>query len=84
MSSNPFGVVVVGDKLNINDASLNLIATVDLNSGAAATLTTVESLLYAAMAQGILQSIVFFIYLRSRFGEFWRGFEWRECRKGPS
>jgi len=47
---------------------------------AAATLTTVESLLYAAMAQGILQSIVFFIYLRSRFGEFWRGFEWRVMR----
>jgi O-antigen/teichoic acid export membrane protein len=43
---------------------------------AAAVFTTVESLLYAAMTQGILQSIVFLVYLRSRFGEFWRGFEW--------
>lgn len=43
---------------------------------AAAVFTTVESLLYAAMIQGVLQSIVFLVYLRSRFGEFWRGFEW--------
>jgi O-antigen/teichoic acid export membrane protein len=47
---------------------------------AAAMYSTVESLLYAAMAQGILQSIVFFIYLHSRFGEFWRGFEWPVMR----
>jgi len=46
----------------------------------AAAFTTVESLLYAAMAQGILQSIVFIVYLRSRFGEFWQGFEWRVMR----
>ena len=47
---------------------------------AAAFFTTVESLLYAAMVQGILQSIVFIIYLRSRFGAFWRGFEWQVMR----
>jgi O-antigen/teichoic acid export membrane protein len=47
---------------------------------AAAVFTTVESLLYAAMVQGILQSIVFIVYLRSRFGEFWQGFEWRVMR----
>jgi O-antigen/teichoic acid export membrane protein len=47
---------------------------------AATAFTTVESLLYAAMAQGILQSIVFAGYLRSRFGVFWRGFEWRVMR----
>src|SRR6185503_15109594 len=47
---------------------------------AAATFTTVESLLYAAMVQGILQTIVFVVYLRSRFGEFWRGFEWQVFR----
>lgn len=47
---------------------------------AAAMFTTVESLLYAAMAQGILQAIVFGFYLHSRFGEFWRGFEWHFMR----
>jgi len=47
---------------------------------AAAVFTSVESLLYAALAQGILQSIIFFFYLRSRFGEFWRGFEWQVMR----
>ena len=47
---------------------------------AAAAFTTVESLLYGAMIQGILQSIVFIVYLRSRFGDFWQGFEWRVMR----
>ena len=40
VSSNPFGVVVVGDQLYVVDASLNLVAAVDINTGATSTLTT--------------------------------------------
>ena len=40
----------------------------------------VESLLWAALAQGALQTVVLVVYLRSRFGAFWRGFEWPVLR----
>ena len=40
----------------------------------------VESLLYAALAQGVVQTLVLLLYLRSRFGAFWRGFEWPVLR----
>ncbi len=44
VSSNPFGVVVKGDQLYVVDASLNLLATVDIETGATATLTTFANL----------------------------------------
>ncbi len=36
---------------------------------------TVESFIYAAMIQGIIQSCILFWYLRSRFPRFWTKFE---------
>ena len=47
---------------------------------AAALAPNVRALLYAALAQGALQTIVLLLYLRSRFGAFWRGFEWATLR----
>jgi hypothetical protein len=44
VSSNPFGVAVTGNLLYVVDASLNLIWTVELNSGATAVLTRFASL----------------------------------------
>ena len=40
VSSNPFGVVVSGGQLFVVDASFNLVATVDIETGATGTLTT--------------------------------------------
>jgi O-antigen/teichoic acid export membrane protein len=37
--------------------------------------TTVESFVYAAMAQAAVQTIVMFIYLHSRFPTFWTAFD---------
>lgn len=36
--------------------------------------TNVDSLLHAAIGQGILQILVLFYYLQTRFPKFWRGF----------
>jgi len=36
---------------------------------------SVESLIYAAIIQGVLQTIILLYYLRSRFKAFWRGFD---------
>lgn len=47
---------------------------------AAIFFATVEALLYAAIAQGVLQLIILLLYLRSRFGRFWWGFEWSVMR----
>jgi O-antigen/teichoic acid export membrane protein len=41
---------------------------------------SVRALLYAALVQGILQTVVLLWYLRSRFDGFWRGFEWSMLR----
>jgi O-antigen/teichoic acid export membrane protein len=41
---------------------------------------TVKSLVYAALVQGTLQTLILFVYLRSRYGSFWRDFDgalWR-------
>ena len=35
---------------------------------------TVEAFMYAAMVQGVLQTVLLFYYLTSRFPGFWRGF----------
>ena len=36
---------------------------------------TVESFIYAAMIQGVIQTFILLNYLRSRFPGFWRGFD---------
>jgi O-antigen/teichoic acid export membrane protein len=48
---------------------------------AAINFPTVRALLYAAIIQGALQTIVLLFYLRSRFGQFWREFEWSMMRR---
>lgn len=40
----------------------------------------VETLIYAALAQGVLQTVVLLVYLARRFPGFWRGFEWATVR----
>ena len=47
---------------------------------AAALHSTVGALLYAAIIQAALQTVVMFFYLRARFGRFWRSFDWRVMR----
>ncbi|MFL6278397.1 MAG: glycosyltransferase [Blastocatellia bacterium] len=42
---------------------------------------TVWGLIYAALLQGVLQVCVLLLYLRSRFGVFWRRFEWAMMRR---
>lgn len=42
---------------------------------------SVEALLYAALVQGVLQSIVLLWYLHRRFGRFWASFDWRFFRE---
>jgi O-antigen/teichoic acid export membrane protein len=46
-----------------------------LMGAAVLTFGTVESFLYAAIVQGMLQTIILFVYLRSRFSGFWREFD---------
>ena len=41
---------------------------------------TVEAFLYAAMIQGVLQTIVLFAYLNSRFPRFWLSFKFKFFR----
>lgn len=43
--------------------------------------STVWGLIYAAIIQGALQTAILLFYLRSRFGAFWRSFEWSVMRK---
>jgi len=43
--------------------------------------TTVESFVYAAMIQGVLQTIVLLIYLNSRFPRFWTSFDFKFLRE---
>lgn len=52
--------------------------------GAVLLFATVESFIYAAMIQGVIQTVVLFAYLRSRFPGFWRAFDpaffWEQMR----
>ncbi|HJR05849.1 MAG TPA: lipopolysaccharide biosynthesis protein [Pyrinomonadaceae bacterium] len=48
---------------------------------AAISFPSVRALVYAAILQGALQVLVLLVYLRSRFGRFWRGFEWAMMRR---
>jgi O-antigen/teichoic acid export membrane protein/GT2 family glycosyltransferase len=42
---------------------------------------TVWGLIYAAMLQGALQTLILLLYLKSRFGVFWRDFKWAMMRR---
>lgn len=42
---------------------------------------TVQALVYAAAVQGVLQTIILLVYLRSRFRGFWQSFEWPIMRR---
>jgi O-antigen/teichoic acid export membrane protein/GT2 family glycosyltransferase/2-polyprenyl-3-methyl-5-hydroxy-6-metoxy-1,4-benzoquinol methylase len=48
---------------------------------AAIYLGSVDGLMKAALGYGVLQTVVLLIYLRSRFGNFWRSFDWRMVRE---
>ncbi|HEY0003475.1 MAG TPA: oligosaccharide flippase family protein [Pyrinomonadaceae bacterium] len=41
---------------------------------------TLRSLVYASLAQGILQTMLLLLYLNSRFPDFWRSFDWKMLR----
>ena len=41
---------------------------------------SVRALIYAALVQGIVQTIILLIYLRSRFPRFWVSFDWSVLR----
>ena len=41
---------------------------------------SIRALIYAAIAQGILQTIIVLFYLHSRFPRFWRSFNWATMR----
>ncbi len=49
--------------------------------GAAAGFGTVRALLYAALVQGILQTIILLVYLHSRFTGFWHSFDFSMLKK---
>lgn len=46
-----------------------------LMGSAVLAFATVESFIYAALVQGVLQTLILLIYLRSRFTGFWREFD---------
>ena len=47
---------------------------------AAIAFGSVRALIYAALVQGVLQTIILLIYLRSRFPQFWASFDWPVLR----
>jgi O-antigen/teichoic acid export membrane protein len=47
---------------------------------AAISFGSVRALIYAAIIHGALQTIALLTYLRTRFGHFWRGFDWAVMR----
>lgn len=42
--------------------------------------TSLSGLIYAAVLQGAIQMFILYVYLRSRYGAFWRGFRWSVLR----
>ena len=52
-----------------------------LMGGAVLAFATVESFIYAAMIQGVIQTFILLNYLRSRFPGFWREFDWAFFRE---
>lgn len=47
---------------------------------AAIVFGSVRALIYAALVQGIVQTIILLLYLRSRFPRFWVSFDWAVLR----
>ena len=47
---------------------------------AAIAFGSIRALIYAALVQGVLQTIILLIYLRSRFPGFWGSFDWTALR----
>lgn len=47
---------------------------------AAIAFGSVRALIYAALVQGIVQTIILLLYLRSRFPHFWEKFDWPVLR----
>ncbi len=47
---------------------------------AAIAFGSIRALIYAAVVQGILQTIILLLYLRSRFPGFWTSFDWATLR----
>lgn len=54
---------------------LTQLSKTSLMVGSVLVFSTVEAFLVAALIQGTLQSVVLFLYLRSRFPGFWRAFD---------
>lgn len=52
-----------------------------LMAGAVIVFSTVEAFVYAAIIQGIVQTIVLLVYLNSRFPRFWRAFNFQFFRE---
>lgn len=52
-----------------------------LMGSAVLAFSTVESFIYAAIVQGVLQTFILLLYLRSRFPGFWREFDPRFFRE---
>jgi O-antigen/teichoic acid export membrane protein len=57
------------------------LSKVVMMTSAALWLRSVEGLLYAAVAQGVLQSGILIWYLHHKFGRFWTSFDWRFFRE---
>jgi O-antigen/teichoic acid export membrane protein len=49
--------------------------------GAAVLFGTVRALIVAALLQGVVQIVVMVLYLRRRFPQFWRAFDWPLLRR---
>jgi O-antigen/teichoic acid export membrane protein len=49
--------------------------------GAVMIFSTVESIVYAALGQGIIQTLVLLVYLNSRFPRFWKSFRFAFLRE---
>lgn len=59
---------------------LSQLTKAALMFGAVLLFGTVRALLWAALVQGVLQTATLLVYLRARYGNFWRGFDttlWR-------
>jgi O-antigen/teichoic acid export membrane protein len=76
-------VAVANQELRL--ATLFIVAEQVTKAGlfltAALAYGTVRAIVYAMIAHGAIQFTILLLYLRSRFGAFWRGFEWAVLRR---
>lgn len=75
-------VVVARQELKLSTIFIVMVqfTRTSLLLGAAVWFGTVRSLVYAALIQGVLQTVVLLVYLHARFAGFWRGFDWSVMR----